>query len=395
MTAPTTADLQPDRLCDLTQHEIVALRTRHNLADAHTHQRQSVTQSQIVAQLPQLWCEAEQDLQATFEQRFIEAFFRLHRQPTALRLDRTMLSYAASISTMVAGMYLHQRDMSVTLIEPCFDNLRDVLNNLGVATNPLPEAALADPGTIYEQLVASVHTDALFLVDPNNPTGFSMLKDGRQGFDEVARFCRDHGKLLLIDFCFASFTLYDEDITRFDIYEPLEQSGVTYLVLEDTGKTWPVQDAKCALLTTSDNIHQAVYDIHTSVLLNVSPFVLNMLTRYLEDSIADNLRGVRDVLQQNRCAVQKALANTILDYQEPVANVSVAWAKITDHTVTATTLQQRLAQERQVYLLPGTFFFWSDPSQGEQYVRIALARDPQMFAAAMHNLRRVLDDYER
>lgn len=85
-------------LSDITQHEILALRTRYNLADAHTHQPQSLTQRHIVHRLPQLWFEAEKTTQYVLEQKFIKKFFRLHRQDTALRLDRTMLFYAASIA---------------------------------------------------------------------------------------------------------------------------------------------------------------------------------------------------------------------------------------------------------------------------------------------------------
>src|SRR5687767_13529461 len=40
---------------DITQHEIAALQTRFNLADAHTHQSQSATQRRIVENLPHLW----------------------------------------------------------------------------------------------------------------------------------------------------------------------------------------------------------------------------------------------------------------------------------------------------------------------------------------------------
>lgn len=53
--SPTSPDNQ---LLDLTQHEIQALRTRFNLADAHTHQQQSDSQREIVARLPELWYEA-------------------------------------------------------------------------------------------------------------------------------------------------------------------------------------------------------------------------------------------------------------------------------------------------------------------------------------------------
>ncbi|MBT2382895.1 pyridoxal phosphate-dependent aminotransferase [Streptomyces sp. ISL-11] len=380
----------PGLLPDLTQHEIQALRTHFNLADAHTHQRQSAAQREIVSRLPELWYEAENGLQATYEQRFTEAFFRLHGQPTALAKNKTLLSYAASISTMVAGMYLKKQRMDVTLIEPCFDNLYDVLRNMDVPLYPIDEAVLHDPDSLYERLSRQVRTDALFLVDPNNPTGFSLLKHGRKGFEEVVRFCKDHDKLLLIDFCFAAFTLFDPEVARFDMYELLESSGVRYLAIEDTGKTWPVQDAKCAMITASDDIRKEVYNLHTSVLLNVSPFVLNMLTQYIEDSTRDQLSSVRDVLDENREAARKTLDGSFLRYEEPVVKVSVAWFRIDHPELTATGLQRLLSAE-DVYVLPGRYFFWSQPGKGEAYVRIALAREPKMFAKAMARTREVLD----
>ncbi|MFI9742090.1 aminotransferase class I/II-fold pyridoxal phosphate-dependent enzyme [Streptomyces sp. NPDC052494] len=394
MTAHAGTTLSSQELLDLTQHEIQALLTEFNLADAHTHQRQSAAQHKIVARLPELWYEAEEGLQATYEQRFMEAFFRLHRQPTALEKKKTLLSYAASISTMVVAMYLKQQRMAVTLVEPCFDNLHDVLSNMGVPLYPVEESALHDPDRIYAELKRRVRTDALFLVDPNNPTGFSLMQHGRKGFEEVVRFCKDHNKLLIIDFCFASFTLYDPELARFDVYELLEESGVRYLAIEDTGKTWPVQDAKAAMLTASDDIKEEVYNLHTSVLLNVSPFVLNMLTQYVENSEADSLASIRDVLDVNRAAVKDALQGTILEYQEPIAKTSVAWARIQHPDLTATELQRAL-REVGVYVLPGRFFYWSQPGRGEPFVRMALAREPQMFAGAMKRLREVLDRHAR
>lgn len=380
-------------LVDLTQHEIEALRTRFNLADAHTHQRQSATQRAIVSRLPELWYEAEGELQATFERRFVETFLRLHGQHTALARGKGMLSYAASISTLVAAMFLKQRRMAVTLVEPVFDNLRDILKNTEIELRPLPEAALADPERIYERLRETVHTEALFLVDPNNPTGFSMLGQGRRGFEEVVRFCRDHGKLLIFDFSFASFALAG-DVGRFDVYELLEESGVSYMTIEDTGKTWPIQDAKCALLTVSDDIHEAVYNIHTSVLLNVSPFVLNLVTHYVEDSMEDGWASIRDVLETNRQAARRLLDGTILRYREPVVPVSVAWFEIARPDLTATELQ-RILHGHGIYVLPGTYFYWNEPARGERFVRMALARDPEMFRSAMVTLRGVLQEHVR
>jgi aspartate/methionine/tyrosine aminotransferase len=380
-----------EQLLDLTQHEIQALKTRFNLADAHTHQQQSPGQREIVQALPALWYEAEESRQVDLEDRFKEVFFRLHGQ-NSVRAESTMLSYAASISTLVAGMYLRRNDISVSLVEPCFDNLPDVLRNVGVNPVPIPEDALHDADRIYDRLAETVTTDALFLVDPNNPTGFSLLSHGRKGFEEVIRYCLDHDKLFVVDLCFAAFALADPRFGRFDLYELLDTSGVRYIALEDTGKTWPLQDAKCALLTCSRDLHEEVYNIHTSVLLDVSPFVLNFLARYVEDSIEDGMTSVRDVITRNRETALKTLEGSLLEHLDPTVNVSVAWFRITDDEIKATELQAHLTQY-EVYVLPGTYFYWNEPERGERYVRIALARDPQEFAASLTRLREAVDSY--
>jgi aspartate/methionine/tyrosine aminotransferase len=376
------------KFVDLTQHEIQALKTKYNLADAHTHQRQSPSQDRIVADLPKLWHESEDNLQSHAEQRFLDAFFRLHKQPTAAAMNKTLLSYSASVSTMVAAMYLQQRNMSVSLVTPCFDNLVDLLKHMGVELASFPEEWLHDVETIHERM-SNVATDAIYLVDPNNPTGFTLLKDGRSGFGELLRMCRDTGKLLIMDFCFASFVLCSHGMDRVDIYQMLEESGVTYMAIEDTGKTWPVQDAKCAMITASEDIREEVYNIHTAVLLNVSPFVLNFLASYVEDSIADGFASVRDVITENRAAAREALEGTILRYVAPVVETSVAWFEITDPGLTATQLQAKLF-ENEIYVLPGTYFYWDDKEKGERFVRIALARRPEEFADAMTAMRKAL-----
>jgi aspartate/methionine/tyrosine aminotransferase len=71
----------------------------------------------------------------------------------------------------------------------------------------------------------------------------------------------------------------------------------------------------------------------------------------------------------------------------------VAWFKINHDTLWATRLHADL-MDVGVAVLPGTGFFWSRPSRGQDYVRIALARDPQMFASAMKQLSAALRSYE-
>jgi aspartate/methionine/tyrosine aminotransferase len=379
---------------DLTQHEIVALRTQHNLADAHTHQKQSSSQRDIVESLPTLWFEAEQKSQHHFEQKFIEAFFELHGQKDVPAMNRTLLAYAASVSMVIIGMYLKRRNLTVSLIEPCFDNLADLLKELQVGLSPLPEDVLADTSTIYEKLVATVQTDAVCVVDPNNPSGFTMLANGEESFAELIRYCVDYQKTLIMDFCFASFALCDPKIGRIPIYALLESSGVSYIAIEDSGKTWPVQDAKCALVTTSRDLFDDVYNTQTTVILNVSPFTLNVLEKYVRDSISDGFASVRETITTNRQAAIEALSGTILEHVPPVVETSVAWFAIRDPDLSATRLQKMLV-EHDVYVLPGTYFFWNSPELGDRHVRVALAREPEMFREAVAALADALNKIAR
>lgn len=375
---------------DITQHETEALKHQFNLSDAHTHQSQSTSQRQIVQRLPELWYESERMRQYDVEQKFLQTFFRVQKQEWAMKNNNALLVYASSIAIVITANYLMKKKMSVSLMHPCFDNLTDILKHMEVPISPLEESWFSDPEKMYENLEKNVTTDALFIVDPNNPTGATLFKDGQKTWQEVIRFAKDNNKLLLMDFCFASFMLPDKDLNVFDLYELLEKSGVSYIAYEDTGKTWPLQDTKVAILKTSQDIFQDVYDIHSSYLLNVSPFVLNLVTQYILDSEKDNFTSVFGLLEKNRQIAKAILTGSILEPIEPVAKVSVLWCKITDSNIKATKLKEYLTQFG-VHVLPGTYFYWNNQGVGEQYVRIALARDTAAFEPAMRALRQAID----
>ena len=383
-----------EALIDITQHEIEALKTEFNLADAHTHQSQSASQKKIVEDLPKLWYSAERETQYQCEQEFIEKFYTSHGQHTALkRKDEIYLVYAASISMHITATYLMQNDMNVGLIEPCFDNLHDLMKHMKVPLSPLDESLFSDSNKIYENLVQhALGLDAIFIVDPNNPTGFSIFSENTESFCELIRFCTDFNKLLIMDFCFSAFIKVSGG-SRVDVYELLEGSEVNFIAMEDTGKTWPIQDAKCSTLQVSKNINNDIYNIVTSVLLNVSPFILKMITRYIEDSEKDNFSSVRSVLETNRNLALKYLDGGLLKYCLPKINTSVAWFEITDPDINADKLQEML-KTRNVYVLPGKYFYWANPERGQRYIRIALARDSDIFLDAMKAASGVINEYK-
>jgi aspartate/methionine/tyrosine aminotransferase len=381
---------------DITQHEIHALTMDKNLADAHTHQSQSKSQAEnIIANLPTIWYEAEDATQAEMEQKFLRDFFRVANQEEVMDGYPPMLVYASSIAMVIVANYFMKNKMSVALIEPCFDNLHDIMKHMQIPMQPLKEEWLNDPDKIYDNLKANITSDVIFIVDPNNPTGHTMFKHGDKAYLELIRYALDHDKLLVFDYCFAPFVDNSGEVPVPRVYKLLNESGVKYIAIEDTGKTWPLQDTKVAILKVCESLYKEVYSIHTAYLLNVSPFILNLVSAYICDSEKDKFESVYGLLRTNNKIARDILEGSALEYMAPDVSVSVAWYKIKDDLFTASELQEFVLNYSEVYILPGTYFFWSDRSQGESFIRIALARNSDVFTSSLKGLRAAVDELER
>jgi aspartate/methionine/tyrosine aminotransferase len=91
------------------------------------------------------------------------------------------------------------------------------------------------------------------------------------------------------------------------------------------------------------------------------------------------MESVHEVVRANRQALYDNLAGTFLTPCERQF-ASVAWLRI-DHPLDASELKQVL-DGHGVFVLPGDHFFWHDRRQGEKFIRVALARDAEMFREA-------------
>ena len=380
---------------DTTQLEFVALRSKFNLADAHTHQSQTSSQLNIVQNLSSLWLEAEKTLQYDLEQKFIKTFFRVLKQNTALlHSENVLLTYAASISMAIVSTFLKTKNITTSLLHPCFDNLYDLLKYTQVEVHSLEENWLYDCKKIYKNLEHNINSDSIFLVEPNNPTGFSLSAHGDEGWKELIRYAKDYNKLLIFDFCFSAFMYGKKSPNLFDRYDMLDRSGVSYIAIEDTGKTWPLQDTKVSLIKMSDNLFKEIYDIHSAYLLNVSPFVLNLVTQYILDSEKDNFSSVISLINRNREIALEKLSGSILVPLNQEVEVSVLWCKLINPEISSTELTAFLANH-EIHILPGTYFFWNKKEIGEEYVRIALARDTNVFINCIDHLVLTLSLFEK
>jgi aspartate/methionine/tyrosine aminotransferase len=114
------------------------------------------------------------------------------------------------------------------------------------------------------------------------------------------------------------------------------------------------------------------------------------VTSYVINSGEDDFASVREVLDCNRMRACAHLDGGLLSYCEPMVKTSVAWFRINDPWITSDALHAHLLR-RHIYVLPGKYFFWHRPQQGQSFVRIALAREPKIFLQAMQAMQGALE----
>jgi aspartate/methionine/tyrosine aminotransferase len=364
-----------------TEYERESLGEVVNLADGHARQPLTPTQQAIVDRFPELFAQAQRRSQFDLEAAFVRAFLDLADQPQVYPIDRYFLSYASSSAIGMVALYCRRQALTVALIEPVFDNIPNTLKAAGVPLRVLPEELLG--AADLASAIAATGADVVWIVCPNNPTGFVL---GEAAFAALVEACRDLGTTLVVDFCFRFFA---PSLAAWDQYGRLRESSVSFVTIEDTGKTWATLDMKIGMLVCSDDLRDEFYHRHDDLLLNVSPFHLAILTEFIDDTIAHGVeRTVGYFVQENRRILRGAFAGSVLRpaNETPLA-ATVEWLRL-DADLSGEELWDAL-RSRNIHILPGSNFFWHTPAKGRPFVRIPLARDPNLVSKAAPIVRAV------
>ncbi|KPM52316.1 hypothetical protein CcI49_14905 [Frankia sp. CcI49] len=354
---------------NLTEREAAVLAAADNLADGHAYRTPSPTEAAILRSAGEMLLSVDRRDLATLEGEYLQAFFALGHQsldPSAFSVFQCL---SASMALEIIGNYCRLARISVSLVEPCFDNLSDILKRHGVPLRPIPDALFADPAALIRRLEED-QCDAVLLVSPNNPSGRHLSE---AAFRAVVDHCAHHRKIFALDACFR-FYLPEEHV--YDQYALLAASGADWVVVEDTGKTWPTQEVKAPFFAASRSLASSLGAIYSDFLLLGSPFAMRLLTELVRASSDDGLDSVRRIVRSNREVLDACLAGTALR-SVGESFMSVSWLAV-EPPATAEEFCALLAR-RGVHVLPGGPFFWSDPTQGARFLRVSLVRDPESF----------------
>ncbi len=319
--------------------------------------------------------------QAQIEADYIAAFYQLSQQTVDTTKTKYLFLQSASMSLELVANHLRLQKLDLALIEPCFDNLANIFKRHDINLEPIPDHYLEDEPGLADML-KKLRSQAICLVSPNNPTGICYT---RRNFEQLVEFCKEERKLLILD---VSFRMYRQPGDMFDEYRILQESGIDFVIIEDTGKAWPTKELKVSLLAMSANLFPPLFDIYTDFIFHHSQFVISFLTQFIKNSIADNLQSVHEVVDINRKVLRETIQDTILAFVGK-DSTNMAWLKI-NGKLKARELAATLAKE-DLFILPGNHFYWSEDRTGDRFIRIALIRDPDVFAQAAKKLRGILE----
>ncbi len=368
----------------LTEIEAIGLQSEHDLANGHASHELSSSQKSIIDKMPQLWLQASGLKSWQAEAAFRDAFLRLAQTQALVDYRHFKICPTASNSIDTVATFLAANSMKTALIEPTFDNLYLILKRRGVELLSLPEETLHGDNEDHEaleelyDLLASV--DAVFLVNPNNPSGRSLSE---KQFRAIARYCAAEKKTLVLDNTFRFFLPQS-----YDCYQILLDSKVSFLSIEDTGKVWPTQEIKASLLICSQENFKQIEKIYDEIFLCHSNFALLFLAEFLNDA---HERGLEEAVwrkvSQRRQRFREIISGTELlkiDEHSISSNLSVEWVKIQSAFVDDCQLLEFFKASNLV-ILPGRQFYWSKsaPEGFDKKIRFALLKSEAEFQSAM------------
>jgi aspartate/methionine/tyrosine aminotransferase len=363
----------------LTQMQLLGVGSGTNVAEGHPRYRLTVGQRAVVDRFPEFLETALEVPFPVLDARAHAAFFRaLGQQSAPVGTGRIISLYSSSVAIDIVGRCLTEIGSTVAVIHPTLDCVPALFRSRGLALVPVSERRLhaADP------LANLTQVDAVFVATPNNPTGAHLSADK---LASLAHSCATRGVVLVIDSCFRAFDVR----TQFDGYEVLDRSGVEYVVIEDTGKLWPLAGVKLGFVVFSPGGRLRIPAACSDVLLTASSFVALVVEALSEDLTNGGMGELHDLIEGNRRVLDEELEGCDgARLADRGSRVSVARIRVGDGRSSTRVWGQLLRDG--VHAVPCRPFYWARPAEGERFLRIALARDDTVVRRAAQAVRQAV-----
>jgi aspartate/methionine/tyrosine aminotransferase len=366
------------QLSNLTTMEVDALTDMDgslNLTDGHARLELTAEQAAVVARIPEMFATASRHpfprIEAAAHRAFLDA---IGQRSAPVGTGRILSCYSSTLATDIVARAM-PADTTTAVLHPTFDNIADLFVTRGLKLVPMSEERL------LEQDWPGPPVKAIVITHPNNPTGL-VTPEGH--LRSLAEHTARHGQTLIID---ASFRGQVRE-AQYDSYDILDSAGADWIVLEDTGKLWPMHELKIGMLAYSERTRLPIERAFSESLLAASPVVLQLVTALAADWVDGGHERAQALLERNRSAVREAITAVGLQLADPGSRISVARISLPSDGPDSSVLYKGLL-ERGVHVLPCAPFYWADPECGLRYIRVSLARPHKTVETAARTLAKV------
>jgi aspartate/methionine/tyrosine aminotransferase len=274
---------------------------------------------------------------------------------------RILSTYSSTIALDIVARVLAERISDVAVLHPTFDNIADLFRARGLRLRPITEQQI-DTGLWHPP----ADVGAVVVVTPNNPTGWILR---RASLRRLAAACARAGQVLVMDSSFRG----QDPRAHYDTYQVLEESGVEWAVVEDTGKLWSVSELKAGFLSWSAGSTLRFVKAFDEVMLSVSAVILLLIKKMADDAKAGGFDEMRAGLDAHRGLLAETLADTPMELTDPDSRISVARVTLPEGGPDAHDMYRALI-ERGIHTLPCSRFYWARPSDGDRQLRLSLSR---------------------
>ena len=331
-----------------------------NLTDGHARLALTPEQSAIVARIPEMFAIATRRAFPAIEEAAHTAFLGAIGQRSApIGTGRILSCYSSTLATDIVARAL-PAGATVAVLHPTFDNIADLFQTRGLKLVPLEEEALLNqdwPGSPVSAVVITM---------PNNPTGL-VTPEGH--LRSLAEHAARHGQTVIVD---ASFRGQVRD-AQYDTYAVLEAAGADWIIIEDTGKLWPMHELKIGMLAYSERTTLPIMRAFSESMLAASPVVLQLVEALAGDWADGGYERARALVERNRDAVREAIEAVGTGLADPDSQISVARVALPEGGPDSSQLYHDL-RVRGAHVLPCAPFYWADPESGQRSIRMSLAR---------------------
>ena len=350
-----------------------------NVAEGYPRFSLTPSQQRIVDHFPGLLAEAMSTPYAELETRAARSLLWALGQRTApIGVGRLQAYYAAGVAIDIVGRCLAGRTDKVAVIHPTLDCLPALIKSRGVEVVPFAESRLdrRDP------LEGLDDVGGLYVANPNNPTGrvIDALRLRR-----LAEACKERGVALAMDACFRAFDLR----VQYDTYAVLDSTGVDYVVIEDTGKLWPLGGVRLSFLVFAEGSKLGIPEASADLIFQAPPFSTLVVEAFAKDMSQGGMEVLHDRIAANRAILADSFVGTENgELIDGPSKVTMSLIRLKDGG--STRLWGRLIRDG-VHAVPGRPIWWARPNEGERYLRVALAREPDVIGRAGAAIRAAID----